>query len=482
MASTGFGAAFRQLRGLFGKGSVVGLGDGQLLARYADSKDEAAFGALVARHGPMVLATCRAVLRNEHDVEDAFQATFLVLARKAHSIQGGDALGGWLHRVAYRASVQASVEARRRRLKEVEAAAMGRTIPTRADPDLELAAILHEEIDRLPERQRLPVVLCDLEGLTSEQAARHLRWTEPSLRHRLADGRKRLKDRLTRRGVMAPAIVALMASEASAAVPPALTRMALSATGGPVSAGAALLTHTLLKGMLMTKLKTASMAALAALALASAGMIAAGAGRPDDPKPAMKPDRPGQADARRALKARRRQAGRDRRGPRARRRPRRQAGRRGEGPWGLRRPSSEPVPDDERAPTAGSPRSGCPTPAAPYNQATSTQYPLARRLRPRLRPGLGRPGLPARPFGRIDDPPRRGRPADRGAGRRPRRPARRRGSGPGPSWSSYADRRDLDPAGSPRPSNGSSGPLAGLWGIRSTTRSRLRPTPTAGSG
>ena len=83
-----------------------------------------AFEALVARHGPMVLATCRAVLKNEHDVEDAFQATFLILARKAGSIRGGDALGGWLHRVAYRASVEASVEAKKRRRKEAEAAAM----------------------------------------------------------------------------------------------------------------------------------------------------------------------------------------------------------------------------------------------------------------------------------------------------------------------------------------------------------------------
>ena len=288
MAGAGFGAAFRQLRGLFGNGSVVGLGDGQLLARYADSKDEAAFGALVARHGPMVLATCRAVLKNEHDVEDAFQATFLVLARKAHSVRGGEALGGWLHRVARRASVQAGVEAKRRRLKEAEASA--RRIPNRAEPDPELAALLHEEIDRLPESRRLPVVLCDLEGLTSEQAARHLRWTEPTVRHRLADARKRLKVRLTRRGVMAPTIGALVTSSASAAVPPLLARMTLSAaTGGTASAGATLLAHIVLRGMLMTQIKIATTAALAALALASAGLIAAGAGRPEDPKPAMKP-------------------------------------------------------------------------------------------------------------------------------------------------------------------------------------------------
>ena len=112
MASIALGTAFRHLRDLFGAGTAAGLGDGQLLARYADSKDEAAFEALVARHGPMVLATCRAVLKSEHDVEDAFQTTFLVLARKAHSIRGGDTLGGWLHRVAYRAAVEASVAAK----------------------------------------------------------------------------------------------------------------------------------------------------------------------------------------------------------------------------------------------------------------------------------------------------------------------------------------------------------------------------------
>ncbi len=112
MASGAMGGTLRHLRDLFHDGTAVGLGDGQLLARYTQSRDEAAFEALVARHGPMVLATCRAVLKHEHDVEDAFQATFLVLARKARSVRAGDALGGWLHRVAYRAAVQASDESR----------------------------------------------------------------------------------------------------------------------------------------------------------------------------------------------------------------------------------------------------------------------------------------------------------------------------------------------------------------------------------
>ena len=284
MASAGFGAAFRHLRGLFGAGSVVALDDGQLLARYESGRDEAAFEALIGRHGPMVLTTCRAVLKNEHDVEDAFQATFLVLARKAGSIRGNDALAGWLHRVAYRASVQAGSEAARRRRKEAEASEIARMNAPRPDP--ELGAILHEEVDRLPEAHRLPVVLCDLEGLTYEQAAHHLHWTVPTLRNRLARGRQALKARLTRRGVMAPAIVALLASKVSAAVPPTLARMTLAAaTGGTASAGATLLTHIVSRGILMTQIKLATTAALAVLALASAGWIAAGTGRAEVPEP-----------------------------------------------------------------------------------------------------------------------------------------------------------------------------------------------------
>ncbi len=283
MAGATMGMAFRHLRGLFGGGSVVALEDGQLLARYEADGDEAAFEALIGRHGPMVLTICRAVLRNEHDVEDAFQATFLVLARKARSIRRGDTLGGWLHRVAYRASVQASVEGARRRRKEAEAA-MVRSVATKSEPGSDLAALLHEEIDRLPERHRLPVVLCDLEGLTYEQAARQLRWTVPTLRNRLARARQRLKARLASRGMIIPAI------GASASVPPSLARATLSAaTGGSASLGASLLTRSLLKGMLMTKLKIAGLATLASLALASACVIAAGGGSPPDgPGPALK--------------------------------------------------------------------------------------------------------------------------------------------------------------------------------------------------
>ena len=125
MTGGALGTALRHLRELFRGRTVIGLTDGQLLERYATSNDGDAFEALVARHGPMVLATCRAVLKHDHDVEDAFQATFLVLARKARSVRAGDSLGGWLHRVAYRVAVQASIEAKQRRRREAQVAAIG---------------------------------------------------------------------------------------------------------------------------------------------------------------------------------------------------------------------------------------------------------------------------------------------------------------------------------------------------------------------
>jgi RNA polymerase sigma factor (sigma-70 family) len=293
MASAALGSAFRHLRDLFGVGTATGLLDGQLLARFSDTNDAVAFEALVARHGPMVLATCRAVLKSEHDIEDAFQTTFLVLARKAHSIRGGDALGGWLHRVAFRAAVQANVEAKKRRRKEAEASAMAPYSSSRPDHEFhhDLRPIVHQEIDRLPESQRLPVVLCDLEGLTYDEAADRLRLTVPTLRCRLAKGRQRLKSRLKSRGFAAPAVGAVLATEGTkAAVPLVLLRSTvLAATSGGASSGVALLTQALLREMLMTKIKLTATAALAAIALASAGVIASAGSRPDDAKAAMKP-------------------------------------------------------------------------------------------------------------------------------------------------------------------------------------------------
>jgi RNA polymerase sigma factor (sigma-70 family) len=289
MATGALGSGLKQLRDLFGGGTAVGLDDAELLRRYAAAHDGPAFAALVARHGPMVAATCRAVLPDHHDVEDAFQATFLVLARKAASIHAGDALGGWLHRVAYRAAVQLRIQARRRRSIEVEVPAM--EIPDAIPPalDFEVRSIVHEEIDHLPEAHRLPVVLCDLQGLTYEQAAGRLHCTVPTLYHRLARGRTRLRDRLIRRGVTAATVgAALDASResAKAAVPVAWSQAAMTAAaGGPIPAAVATLTHSLVRSLLMTRVKMMAVAALATGALISAGVVALAAARTAAPRP-----------------------------------------------------------------------------------------------------------------------------------------------------------------------------------------------------
>ena len=297
MASTGSGTTLQQLRELFGTRPAAGQGDGQLLARFAHSRDEGAFAALVERHGPLVLATCRAVLRDQHDAEDAFQATFLILARQAAKIRSGETLAAWLHRVAHRASVQLGVKAVRRRRKETEAASM---MPRAASPgesafDPNLRRVVHEEVDRLPDAYRFPVVLCDLEGLTYEHAADRLRWSVPTLRGRLARGRRKLRDRLTRRGITAPVAVALMAASArsASAATRALARATVAvATGGADSAGAVALSRLITRGMLMTKIKLAATAAVTTLGLTMAGVGAVGSGRIVTPGPTTTPDGP----------------------------------------------------------------------------------------------------------------------------------------------------------------------------------------------
>ncbi len=142
----------------------------------------------------MVLSVCRAILRDPHDAEDAFQATFLVLVKKGGTIRGRDALGGWLHQVAHRVAIQANTAAARRRRLERQvgqmAVATSTNGPTASD---DLLPALHEEIARLPEKYRLAVVHCDLEGMTQAQAAEQLHWSERTLHHRLAEGRARLE-------------------------------------------------------------------------------------------------------------------------------------------------------------------------------------------------------------------------------------------------------------------------------------------------
>ena len=163
-----------------------------------------AFAALVERHGPMVLRVCRHSA-DPNDVEDAFQATFLILVKKARSLWVRESLGPWLHRVAHRVATRARFSAARLREHERRTAATRPTLVCeRGDWD-ELLSLLHEEIDRLPERYRVPVVLCDLQGLTHEKAARHLGWPVGTVKSRLARGRELLRGRLSRRGLGLPA-------------------------------------------------------------------------------------------------------------------------------------------------------------------------------------------------------------------------------------------------------------------------------------
>src|SRR5690348_10436396 len=224
MAIETLGAALRQIKQLFAGGILSGLPDRQLLDLFIERRDAAAFEILVARHGPMVLSVCRGILRDPADAEDAFQATFLVLVKKAGTIRGPHALGGWLHRVAHRVAVEANRAAARRRAGEREmrlmAAATAASGPALID---RLVSALHEEIARLPEKHRLAVVLCDLEGLTHAQAADALSWSERTLRRRLAEARERLKARLTGRGLEHDDALlgAAFLREARAVVPPA---------------------------------------------------------------------------------------------------------------------------------------------------------------------------------------------------------------------------------------------------------------------
>jgi RNA polymerase sigma factor (sigma-70 family) len=297
MAIGTWGSSLKHLRELFRGGTAVGVSDRELLRRYAASHDGLAFEALVARHGPMVVATCRAVLHNPHDVEDAFQATFLVLARKAASIRA-EVMGGWLHRVAYRAAVRLNVEAKRRRRYEAEVSAMQVSNAAPSALDFDVLSILHEEIIMLPDLQRLPVVLCDLEGLTYEQAAGKLHWTTPTVYHRLAKGRKRLHDRLIRRGVTATAVGAAMElsrTSTMAAVPAKWAEaVVVAATGGPSPATVLSLAHILIRSLLMAQLKIVSVAVLGTVALAYVGAVAVEAARPGAPSSAS-PERAAQA-------------------------------------------------------------------------------------------------------------------------------------------------------------------------------------------
>lgn len=238
--------------------------DSELLRRFAHDRDPAAFELLVHRHADAVWAACRRLLRVEADAEDAFQASFLVLARKAGSVRG-PCVGGWLYRVAVNAALKL-----RERSARVATADRLDAVPAASsdDPDVELAGAIQEEVARLPERYRLPVLLCDLEGRTHAEAAEVLGWPVGSVSGRLSRAHALLRDRLTRRG-FAPIVVAVLPA---GALPTGTVRAAVAAASGGavIHPSISILTEGVLSAMRTAKLK------LMAAVVVSVGLLGLG--------------------------------------------------------------------------------------------------------------------------------------------------------------------------------------------------------------
>jgi RNA polymerase sigma factor (sigma-70 family) len=253
--------------------------DSELLKRFLAGRDENAFEALVLRHGPMVLALCRRILRDPQDAEDAFQAAFLVLVRRAASIAEPELLGNWLYGVASRTARAARAAAEKRRAKEAEV--VTREQPDRESPWQELQPFLDRELSRLPARYRIPLVLCHLEEMSRQEAARALGLPEGTLSSRLARGRAVLARRLTRwcPSVVGEVLLAGLDKPALAApLVRATTRVGMSVLAGQpmnaglVSAPVAVLSQGVLRGMFLAKLK------IAAAVLCVGGLLACAAG------------------------------------------------------------------------------------------------------------------------------------------------------------------------------------------------------------
>jgi RNA polymerase sigma factor (sigma-70 family) len=266
-------AALGHLRTLLNGGSLGAIGDGPLLRRFATgSGDEAelAFSVLVERHGATVLRVCRSILSDPHSAEDAFQATFLVLVRKAGTLRVRDSVGPWLVGVAYR--VASSVRWASARRKDVERGAIGRDPQPLIDPQREeLNQAVRDEVDRLPELYRRPILLCYLGGLTHNGAARQLGCPVGTVRSRLAAGRERLRDRLIRRGLAPAGAAFFWVSDSLRAAPSARLVASTTRAALDLSAGGKL---AMASGViLMTKLKWIAATLVASGVVATGGMV-----------------------------------------------------------------------------------------------------------------------------------------------------------------------------------------------------------------
>jgi RNA polymerase sigma factor (sigma-70 family) len=274
------GAFLRHLRQLSAEQGAEHVADHELVERYAVRRDEAAFAVLVRRHGPLVWRVCLDVTRHEEDAEDAFQAAFLVLARRVACFRKEASLASWLHGVAYRVALRARAQAARRPLPEGEV-----EINFRADPLAEVSrreqlAILHAELNRLAAKYRAPLVLCYLEGKTQDEAARQLTWSKRTLERRLGQARGLLRRRLRGRGFPLPAGLGAGYLAPAAALPAGLVPATVRAAGafvtrsaavGGASAKATALAEGVLRATAIAQLKT--MAVLVAVC----GVLVAGA-------------------------------------------------------------------------------------------------------------------------------------------------------------------------------------------------------------
>jgi RNA polymerase sigma factor (sigma-70 family) len=292
MPATTLPGFLQRLKQVMAAEALGTIPDRELLGRFLSTQDDAAFRALIGRHGPMVFRVCRRVLRRDQDAEDAFQASFLVLARQGHTIRKRTSLASWLHGVAYRTALEAREGFARRRKHETRASLATRPALPDETTWKELRAVLDEELGRLPERLRSPLVLCYLEGLTQDEAADRLGQSKATCRRNLERGREVLAARLSRRGVtLSAALFAPLLADAtaSAPMPPGLVGSTVEAAAraavgkavaGAVPAKVAALMEGVMRAMFFTKVKGVG-AILLAVALLG-GAITAGAFQ--DPK------------------------------------------------------------------------------------------------------------------------------------------------------------------------------------------------------
>jgi RNA polymerase sigma factor (sigma-70 family) len=300
MTTNGLRQALDHLHKVLCPSGETTLTDGQLLARFVASSDETAFAGLVRRHGPMVLGVCRRVLRHAQDAEDAFQATFLVLARKASSVANEAALGGWLYRVSYRIALEAKAINDRRRSREKQVGDLPHPATLPAEPR-DWRPWLDRELDRLPEKYRAAVVLCDLEGRPRKEVAQRLKLPEGTLSSRLTTARRMLAKRLARYGLSLSggALAAALAENTAAALPAPLlsatVKTAVLAAAGElttVSTSVGILMKGALTTMFVAKLKTMVGVIMVAMALGATSLAYRASAQPG---PAAEPRKIGKS-------------------------------------------------------------------------------------------------------------------------------------------------------------------------------------------